>query len=127
MQNSKISLCLTAIRSLRESCEESLQDEHEVITSFFFFSFLSIICILNAIALNFPAHVRWEAVHLPCCAAQLNNFSTVAEICRILHICKHFSDVYIVCVGQCAVCSLYVLLLKVLVAVVHSLLDLHIV
>lgn len=40
MQNSKISLCLTAIRSLRASCEESLPDEHEVSTSYFFFFFV---------------------------------------------------------------------------------------
>lgn len=76
------SLCLTAIRSLRISCEESLQDEHEVSTSsllyffvvFCYFLLLSIIYILNAIALNFPAHVRWEAVHLSCPVAWFNVF-----------------------------------------------------
>lgn len=79
--------CLTAIRSLRAICEESLQDEHEVSTSFFFFSFLTIVYILNAIALNFSSTRKMGGCTsaLSCCTVQ--QVPTVAEIYTLLHIC----------------------------------------
>lgn len=86
-----------------------------------------VINIMNTIALISPAHIRWEGVCQSHSGAQLHISHCDREENIRSHICEHFGDVYIVCVGQRAVGCLKVLLLKVLVAVVHSLLDLHVV
>lgn len=53
--------------------------------------------------------------------------SSIQEVISSLHICTHLSDVYIVGVGEGAVSCFHALRSEVISAVVHSLLDLHIV
>lgn len=66
--NFEISLCLTVFRSFKGKLwkvKTGWARSKRMVSVIFFFSSLSIVLnVLNYIALIFPAHVRWEAVHM---------------------------------------------------------------